>query len=595
MLSKTKMVVSPRSLKVLASSTGAFKMFGYHPHEIIGRNILDLTGARSDLQMFQNAIVAMQGQKMQLILYGCSGVELRLIVACSPFFDECIPFGCLLTLHHSEAITLADTLTVCPRARALVSVDTPNVIHMANDDFIAHLKSTRSQVLGQPLLLFFNDIICSVTYFSFQGCVDSDEHNALRFLLAGILTGCVARLPPVVEECGAVTSQILCEPVVEALNGPIRHFLLTIEPVPCHESVSKSVQEGSVANHPCYLAAQESSTPISADSPDVSSGHDLCMTGSVVFPRRKPQPDGARLPGPATPVVISMELIRALAGLSIQQAAAAAGVSVTSFKQACRRLGIRRWAYRRHRPACSAESAAGRAKPVALACEARCTGGVAGGARNSARPGGTGPACIAEAETELVFGADGELAPRDMNWASPQDSEGGSLSPATPASPRGAGEAGGWGPEWWDDPWAGPPGGDAAALAGVATLGCAALAAVCDSDSSDSDLLAPLPSDPLFPASLVCAGRDAAAAAEPGDDPCASGGPGCAANAAKSGTAGGFAAGTWPESCPCQWECAGPGPVPNVGPTCAGRMGLETPAVDGAVARGGLRVSWTTC
>ncbi len=41
------------------------------------------------------------------------------------------------------------------------------------------------------------------------------------------------------------------------------------------------------------------------------------------------------------------ELLNALEGLPLQQAAAAVGVSVTALKKACRRLGIARWGYRR--------------------------------------------------------------------------------------------------------------------------------------------------------------------------------------------------------------------------------------------------------
>ena len=49
----------------------------------------------------------------------------------------------------------------------------------------------------------------------------------------------------------------------------------------------------------------------------------------------------------AVPVLISLELIHSLRGLPLQTAARAVGVSGTAFKKACRRLGMRRWEYRR--------------------------------------------------------------------------------------------------------------------------------------------------------------------------------------------------------------------------------------------------------
>ena len=46
-------------------------------------------------------------------------------------------------------------------------------------------------------------------------------------------------------------------------------------------------------------------------------------------------------------VVITSAMIKALMGKPLPAAARAVGVSATSFKRACRQLGIRRWGYRR--------------------------------------------------------------------------------------------------------------------------------------------------------------------------------------------------------------------------------------------------------
>ena len=68
----------------------------------------------------------------------------------------------------------------------------------------------------------------------------------------------------------------------------------------------------------------------------------------VIFPRRTRSAftPADRRP-PPSPVVISLELLDSLRGLSLPLAASTVGVSATAFKKACRRLGVTRWEYRR--------------------------------------------------------------------------------------------------------------------------------------------------------------------------------------------------------------------------------------------------------
>ena len=81
---------------------------------------------------------------------------------------------------------------------------------------------------------------------------------------------------------------------------------------------------------------------------------------TVVMPRsKKPLADGSP---PAQPVLITPQLVAALTHLPLCQAAAAAGVSPTTFKKACRKLGLRRWAYKRRYPSASAGAKARAAK-----------------------------------------------------------------------------------------------------------------------------------------------------------------------------------------------------------------------------------------
>jgi hypothetical protein len=53
----------------------------------------------------------------------------------------------------------------------------------------------------------------------------------------------------------------------------------------------------------------------------------------------------ARHNGPTDPVRVSLDVIEDLGSLPLARAAASLGLSATSFKGACRKLGIKRWPY----------------------------------------------------------------------------------------------------------------------------------------------------------------------------------------------------------------------------------------------------------
>ena len=68
---------------------------------------------------------------------------------------------------------------------------------------------------------------------------------------------------------------------------------------------------------------------------------------------------------PSSPVVISLELLDSLRGLSLPLAASTVGVSASAFKKACRRLGVCRWEYRRGPGRTSSKNVACPRGPVA--------------------------------------------------------------------------------------------------------------------------------------------------------------------------------------------------------------------------------------
>ena len=68
---------------------------------------------------------------------------------------------------------------------------------------------------------------------------------------------------------------------------------------------------------------------------------------------------------PSSPVVISLELLDSLRGLSLPLAASTVGISATAFKKACRRLGVTRWEYHRGPSRASSKNVGGPTGPVA--------------------------------------------------------------------------------------------------------------------------------------------------------------------------------------------------------------------------------------
>ena len=367
-----RLVVSTQSLLVLASDRNIYSVLGHYPHQINGKNILAVTGKRSDPCMLQIAIQGMQGNKMQLILYDSNGGERSLIVCCIPFYEAGAFVGCQLNLRPSAAITLYDALADSVQARVLLSAQAPHDIHMANESFFRHFACSRSEVLGRPV-----DIVRGFTnYFddTIAAQIQTDFEAVWPAFLCAAIDGCVVKWPSMASDSCASLYGITCAPVVDAPNGPIRHLLLTFDASSCAEGEKIPCLDESLktnAGHTAQLHAAkitgcscEPTQPITVkDIPGQSArAHKRSLT-AVIFPRRQPRPDGslAQDDGPRTrapPVVVTPGLVSALADLPLRKAAIAVGISVTAFKKACRKLGIRRWAYKRGRPADYAAHAA---------------------------------------------------------------------------------------------------------------------------------------------------------------------------------------------------------------------------------------------
>ena len=92
--------------------------------------------------------------------------------------------------------------------------------------------------------------------------------------------------------------------------------------------------------------APKSSSPSPSSSSSSSQGG-----GATIFPRRKAGEKvrpGAALRGEG-PIVVTLELLTSLEQFPLNKAAERIGLSATALKNACRKLGVRQWNYRRNR------------------------------------------------------------------------------------------------------------------------------------------------------------------------------------------------------------------------------------------------------
>ena len=138
----------------------------------------------------------MQGPELQRILYDASGNERRLIVSCSPYYDNFMLFGC--PLRRTAASEDSNQIFLCSRtpksnlcrmsARPpLVSADYPHAIHISDGAFLDRFSCGRQEVLGQPLHFF-----SSINSESFDGVL-TPPCDAWSALLAIALDGRIAR------------------------------------------------------------------------------------------------------------------------------------------------------------------------------------------------------------------------------------------------------------------------------------------------------------------------------------------------------------------------------------------------------------------
>ena len=295
---------------ILKADRQHFEMFGYDARNMVGESIFRLVGPESDPVQLQAAIASSEASTAQFVLYNRHGIAINCMVTCKPCWRDGSNVGCLMYFHPSGAVTLLDALGYSKQPQLLVSSESPNCIHTASDDFLLACTVGRAQILGKAL-----DSIVRTKPTAWNAVVSS----ALR----GNVAYCAV-------ECSSMLREFPCAtvfPVVDTPNGRIRNLLVRF-----HQDVSKQATFPADSPLPTAPALEPSAQAVPERSRDM---------GHAIFPRRRHgQPQQA-------PVVVTPDMLQGLRGLQLREAARAVGVSVTAFKRACRRLGLRRWTYKR--------------------------------------------------------------------------------------------------------------------------------------------------------------------------------------------------------------------------------------------------------
>jgi hypothetical protein len=252
-----------------------------------------------------------------------------------------------LCITPSETITLHKALGNCCCPYALSSAECPYIISMVTDPFAAKFKCTSNEALGQPLAHFVSSWCENLNWDVVLNTVVNGQRVS-GMLSSGLST----------DNFCPISEQMTFVPVVETPNGRVRHILVLFSQVPSpvvQPLAGLCTMHSTNVRQPNFLPSSPSSADLnSSPIPRVAV---ISSRSSCIHPSPTPHSDQAIILRPrsshrapakrASEVAVTPELLGTLRSLPLPRAAAAAGVSATAFKKACRRLGVRRWGYTR--------------------------------------------------------------------------------------------------------------------------------------------------------------------------------------------------------------------------------------------------------
>ena len=338
------------------------KAIGYAAFELLNQPFSKLLGENSDPYFLKNSVLMETAVycRLQLILYDRSQQPRPMTIRSHLVHGKYNRLVYNLKVACSCAVPLKLIYDPVFTPRALVSLEPPHAIHMMNNALIRrfNLQHIHDGVAGQTVNSFPGSFWPALIELAADGRVVGGRYHS------GFCN----------QNEGEV---IVCTPIADAANGWIRSVLVELLPAAEYsqssgpslpqthdteenqneETVARSIKNEKAA--PTDAEFEPTSWKISSKTSGCKSSHTIRRRAESAHQRNCPHTDietsplcsrkaatESRIPL-SSAVVLTHDLLRALRGQPLPLAARAVGVSATSFKRACRKLGIDRWEYTR--------------------------------------------------------------------------------------------------------------------------------------------------------------------------------------------------------------------------------------------------------
>ena len=135
---------------ILAVECSMDFLLGYVPHQLVGKHVQVLQGIDSNA-FLEEAAAAKTAFNGQVALYEASGKARLMDVSCEYLFSisQNMPC-CMMTLEHSEAVTLSEALCGSDRPYVLLSSEWPYSIKMVSQLYTVEIDGAAGSLVGQP-------------------------------------------------------------------------------------------------------------------------------------------------------------------------------------------------------------------------------------------------------------------------------------------------------------------------------------------------------------------------------------------------------------------------------------------------------------
>ena len=344
-------------------ATGQSWTFGFSKLELMGEPIEKLTGPLSNLSLVQHAIMNtsnLQSAQVEVFMHDERGESMPLVVSCSPLLAEGTFLGCLTVFRPYKAIpgNIPAASKAISYARCLMSANVRPAM-VSNDSSISKCQLDKNDLRHQQASEHVSLTMrgsrprswsTMLDYGGDGGDVENWRRGALERPCYAIDTTTsnnldVAISTPVPQQPSSILHDIILPPLI-------------LPP----SMIGEPEAARAVAAAPAYVfnaftAADPKRDTCCQGSTDFSTaGDSQAATFStaalhIVFPAPSCRPTVTGCCKPkdklAAATVLTPAILAALQGQPLPAAARSVGMSATAFKRACRRLGTRRWGFRR--------------------------------------------------------------------------------------------------------------------------------------------------------------------------------------------------------------------------------------------------------